>query len=187
MFGRPPVAPVVKTKYDDHAIHEWQHLKDLNSSDGEALTRWWSLVQMGTEGWEEQLQALEQMKQVAESATEPQVVKSLITGQTDPIATRASAEAWAFGLQAKEIIAAQPKNIEQRIFQIMVQLLGQYDKYLTLDEESAKDCIMLTRLLAHIEAHRYQIAKASQAMMPPAAPAPTPQAIPAANPANPYN
>lgn len=192
MFGRPPVAPVVKVKYDDHGIHEWQHLQDLRSADGESLTRWWSLVELGCEGWEEKLLALEQAQQMSEQVVEPQVVKNPITGATDPIATQASAEAWAFGMQAKELVASMPKNTEQRIFQIMATLLSQHQPYLTLDEESAKDCIMLTRLLAHIEAHRYQIAKAQAAqmaaMMPPAMeqPAPTPQAIPAANPKNPY-
>lgn len=193
MFGRPPAAPVVKAKYDDHGIHEWQHLQDLRSVDGESLTKWWSLVELGTEGWDEQLASLEQAELMAKTVQEPQVVKNPITGATDAVATQASAEAWAFGLQAREIVASMPKNIEQRIFLLMVQSLSQHQPYLTLDEESAKDCIMLTRFLAHIEAHRYQIAKAQAAQMaamappPEAQPAPTPQAIPAANPKNPYN
>lgn len=195
MFGQPPVAPIVKPKYDDHAMHEYQHLEDLESADGESLTRFWNMVQLACEGWEEQLQALQQAEVIAQTAMPPQVVKNPIDGQTDPIATKASAEAWAFGIEAREIVDSMPKNTEQRIFLIMAKLLAQYPDFLTLDEESAKDSIMLVRFLAHIEAHRFESAKAQAAAMmaamppqpSPAGPTPTPGQIPAAEPKNPYN
>ena len=195
MFGQPPIAPVVKSKYDDHAMHEFQHLDDLESADGDPLTKHWSLVQLACEGWEEQLAALQQAEIMVQTATPPQVVKNPIDGRTDPVATKASAEAWAFGIQAKEIVDSLPKNNEQRIFIIMSKLLAQYPDFLTLDEESAKDTIMLVRFLAHIEAHRFESAKAQAAAMmsampPQPNPAPsnaTPGQIPAANPKNPYN
>lgn len=194
MFGQPSTAPVVKAKYDDHAMHEFQHLDDLESADGKALTRHWNMVQLACEGWEEQLQALQQAEVMAQTAMPPQVVKNPIDGKTDPIATKASAEAWAFGIQAREIVDSMPKNNEQRIFLIMSKLMAQYPDFLTLDEESAKDSIMLVRFLAHIEAHRFESAKAQAAAMmaamppqpSPAGPA-TPGQIPAANPKNPYN
>lgn len=192
MFGNPSVAPVVKAKYDDHSIHEWQHLQDLRSADGESLTRFWSLVELGTEGWEEKYQALQEAEIAATSTPPPTIVKNPIDGKTDPVATKASAEAWAFGIQAKQIVDSMPKNPEQRIFIIMVKLLSEYEQFLTLDEESAKDAIMLVRLLAHIEAHRAVMAKQqaadmAAAMPPVAQPAANPTQIPAAEPKNPYN
>lgn len=195
MFGDPSVAPVVKTRYDDHAIHEFQHMDDLESADGESLYRWMSLVQLATEGWDKQLATLEEAQAMADGTPPPQVVKNPISGQTDPIATQASAEAWAFGIKAREIVDSMPKNNEQRIFQIMVKMLVGYPKFLTLDDESAKDVVMLVRFLAHIEAHRSESAKAQAAAMvasmppqpSPAGPTPTPGQIPAANPKNPYN
>jgi hypothetical protein len=200
MFGQTPKAPIVKPKYDDHTIHEWQHLQDLRSSDGEALTKWWDLVQLATEGWDEQFAALTQLEQVAQNTAPPQVVKNPVTQQTDPVASKASAEAWAFGIQAQEIVQGLPKNQEQRIFLVMTQLLQQSPEFLelaTTDPEGSTDAVMLVRWLAHIEAHRYEIAKAAAAQMammaPPPAPgqegqgAPNPNAIPAAKPKNPYN
>lgn len=160
-FGEPePVAPIVKVRSDSHRLHIEKHYEDLRSPDGDALVQHWSLVELATEAWWEQFQAFEHLKLAAEQPLpEPTVVRNDIDGSIDMAATQGTIEAWAYKRQAKDIVNKQPKNVEQRIFLSMFKLLKNDPAFRALDEGGQRDAMMLTRWLAHIEAHEAAEAK----------------------------
>lgn len=152
-----PIEPVVKKQFDNHAIHIEQHFVDLRSADGEPLTRFWNMVELAVEGWDETLSAIEMAEQQLKmSPPTPEPLPgepSPITGMEDPISARMNAEKWQHDKQMEKMLASVPKNTEKRIFDIFTKMLAKDRDFMSLNPQDNGDAMMFTRWLAHIEAH----------------------------------
>lgn len=151
-----PVAPIVKKQFDNHSIHIEQHFTDLRSADGEPLTRFWSMVELATDGWDETLTAIETAEEslkLAPPGPEPEPAELGIDGKPDPISMKMKVEKWIYDREMQEQIAAIPKNTELRIFDMFQKMLAADQQFSSLDPQDKEDAMMFTRWIAHIQAH----------------------------------
>jgi hypothetical protein len=152
-----PVEPIVKKQFDNHSIHIEQHFVDLRSADGEPLTRFWSMVELATDGWDETLTAIETAEEQLKNSPildGPAPAELGPDGMPDPASARAKAEEFLHKQEMQQRIDSLPsKNTELRIFFIFKQMLSKDPQFMQLNPDDTGDALMLARWLAHIQAH----------------------------------
>lgn len=152
-----PAEPVVKKQFDDHAIHVEQHFVDLRSADGEPLTRFWNMLELATEGWDETLTAIEQAEEqlkIDPPLDRPASAELGPDGMPDPVSMRMNAEKFMHQQEMQEKIDSLPsKNTEKRIFFLFSKMLSADPSFNTLGDDDKQDAMMLARWIAHIQAH----------------------------------
>lgn len=159
--------PVVSKEFDDHGIHIEQHFTDFRSADGQSLYRFRNLVELATEGVDEQIAAIgaaeDQLKVAPPGDAPMQAEINPATGLEDPISAQMQMEKWAHDLEMQKMIAQLPKNTELRIFFISKEMLMKDPAFMALEPEDGADALRYTRWLSHIKSHRIQQTKMSSA------------------------
>jgi len=191
----PRVMPVAKKRTDNHGLHRQTHLEDLRSPAGEALTRWWNLHELATDGWFEQFQAIQaaekriQAGPAGGAAPKPSIVLDVATGGPDVQQAVIQSRLYAEDQALLARFEGLPKNVQERITFIQIRMLEAYPGFKALtNPEDIEDARGLTEWLSHCDAHDWYEREAMAAAMPPPStgeesPAPAqPGAPPAAAP-----
>lgn len=152
-----PKEPIVKKQFDDHSIHIEQHFVDLRSADGEPLTRFWNMLELATEGWDETLTAIETAEESLKTSPpldEPAPPMLGPDGMPDPLSIKMNMEKFMHQKEMQKKIDSLPsKNTEKRIFFLFSKMLQADPEFNALGGDDKYDAIMLARWIAHIQAH----------------------------------
>lgn len=154
-LGNPPRDPIAKKRTDNHRLHIQTHMEDLRSPAGAALTRWWGMHEIATEGAFDQMQALLMAEQRLKTAPAPKpvVILDQNTQLPDPVAMKGQMDAYVADAELKAKLEEMPKNLQERITQVCVKMMQAHEPFQLLGPEDQEDALALTRWLSHCDAH----------------------------------
>lgn len=158
----PRVMPVAKKRTDNHALHRQTHLEDLRSPAGEALTRFWNLHELATDGWYEEFVAIQEAKKRIKSgpmggaAPKPTIILDPMSGGPDILNAIHQSRAYSEDQALLAKFEGLPENIQEQITFIQIKKLEAYPKFQALvDPADIEDARGLTEWLSHCDAHEW--------------------------------
>lgn len=176
-LDEPRVMPVAKKRTDNHPLHRQTHLEDLRSPAGEALTRFWNLHELATDGWYEKFQAIQAAKRrikggpLAGAAPKPTIMLDVATGGPDLQQAAMQSRAYTEDQILLSQFEGLPENIQEQITFLQIKMLEVYPGFLALkDPADIEDARGLTEWLSHCDAHQFYEQEALAAAMPPVPP-----------------
>jgi hypothetical protein len=176
LFFDEGLDPAVNPRGDDHTIHFQQHMLDLMSDEADDLKRDidWNQIELALWGWDEVFDALMAMEQQLKTNPPPPVPpkpQPMPDGSVPPEMALNAQEQWQHQVKMQQTIAAMPKSMELRIYQVMcnyiaqsgvladplapppVQIPGQPPQPAPVDQDRQQTVNRILRYRAHAEAH----------------------------------